>query len=71
MNEIYKPIHIENEYEFPILVKICKTLEFLDCFIQGKFYMNTNKYFSEIEQKNNLTNAQYDSLEVVGTILNH
>lgn len=65
-----RPKHIGNEYISAILIKICPNWEYLMDFVRGRFYMNTNILFSEMEKESLLTNAQFDRLEGTDTILN-
>lgn len=70
MYQIYKPNHIGTEYINFILFKICPTWEYLTDFVNGRFYMNTNLFFSKNEKKGCLTDAQFDELEGTETLLN-
>lgn len=69
MYNVYKPFHISEEFTSSILLKICPDWKYLMDFVEGKFFMNTNMYFSSIEKKGILTNAQFDKLEGTQTLL--
>ncbi|MBM7835636.1 hypothetical protein [Clostridium sardiniense] len=67
---IYKPKHIDKNFLFGMLVKVCKKQEHLEDFINGKLFMNTNFKFSQIEQQEELSEGQYDSYEGTQVVLN-
>lgn len=49
MYKVYKPLHIGSEYYSSILFKVCPNWKHLMDFVEGRFYMNTNAFFSNIE----------------------
>lgn len=61
IQKLQRPAHIPDTYTLSQLIKICKTEEYINDFISGKFYMNTFGFFSDYEHK--LTDGQHDELD--------
>lgn len=70
MYKVYKPLHIGKDYYSSILFKVCPNLLYLKDFVEGRFFMNTNAFFSEKEKKGILSDGQFDKLEGTQTLLN-